>query len=962
MAVNKDSQAYKNLLEKWYTDEQIMTMYNEATSGKGKEVVWEEVITMWPLNANLNYYQYWDDSNPAQQWQRWWMNEKYTGEGVKTSNLEYDENITTADLDPNYLYWENARQQNRKEAWYIARRNDNIASALYNEWRVSKEDVANFLSQQNEWMNSTEADRLNTIESVWKRLGQIKPEEVKEEPQADFNKDTSGKIYGKTTAETWEPTDWINTLADDNSVFKAMNQARTNTVTEMYNIWVDNLAAMLYTGSNSFSEQSWRDFRLMYPDTASLVDQKVKELKAQDNVQKIASWDSDYTTAADNVNTNNEATNYAVNATTSSTQATQLLKSIDSILESNDTAKSAQDLMGSIENDMATLKNRLKNLRAEATAAFKWDVPDYIVNAYMNNRTQEIQNQLSILEDRYNAAYTRYKTELSHAEWEAEYKLKKDSLALEEYKAKNPNTSTSTDKNYMRTERNNNPTAMTTDMAKMLWWELWVDYEIWDAFTTSSWTTLYTAKLIWDPIETTIRLIDRWIANGIDPFYRANWQPRWSYLSSIWITKDKWSKMNDEQKAEVIAKMLQHEWGSMENMSYYLNNATSSSKANKTWTEDDYKNFETFLAPNTNQTTIKAIAMKYWFEDNIAWMTDFAREQLNNRPWATKNNSSSVSSSSEKVVVTKDDWTTATYAYWVTEDDPSINQPWFDPELWYFPSKAKAYQTLLDDNKKFNEASEQMQQEAINYWNRQSLWWNITTWNISVETEKDVPEWWSYNWDNDDFTDFYRMSSKELSSLSNDYRNSIINHFGSIEEFMRRRSLYINEVMKKEWQKESENVLKSIAQLYNMTEDDNWKLDFWPWFFWYIWLRSSKDKFKQIVEQLKLAKLIEARDNGATFGSMTEWEWRIIENAASSLHRWRPDSAIDKEMKSIVSALWNATYWEELTESKWNEFKKEQKRLDELAWNLSANDSWPTNNAPLKKSSQWTNKESSKDW
>jgi hypothetical protein len=51
-------------------------------------------------------------------------------------------------------------------------------------------------------MNSTEADRLNTIESVWKRLGEIKPEEkIEEEPQTDFNKDTSGKIYGKTTAE-----------------------------------------------------------------------------------------------------------------------------------------------------------------------------------------------------------------------------------------------------------------------------------------------------------------------------------------------------------------------------------------------------------------------------------------------------------------------------------------------------------------------------------------------------------------------------------------------------------------------------------------------------------------------------------------------------------------------------------------------------------------------------------------
>ena len=62
----------------------------------------------------------------------------------------------------------------------------------------------------------------------------------------------------------------------------------------------------------------------------------------------------------------------------------------------------------------------------------------------MNNKSQEIQNQLSILEDRYNAAYNRYKTELSNTQWEKEYELKqqqldlqRDSLSLDEWKAKN---------------------------------------------------------------------------------------------------------------------------------------------------------------------------------------------------------------------------------------------------------------------------------------------------------------------------------------------------------------------------------------------------------------------------------------------------------------------------------------------------------------------------------------------
>ena len=61
-------------------------------------------------------------------------------------------------------------------------------------------------------MNSTEEDRLNTIESVWKRLGQIKPKEEVDLSKADqILNDTSGKLYGKTTAETGDAEAGINT-------------------------------------------------------------------------------------------------------------------------------------------------------------------------------------------------------------------------------------------------------------------------------------------------------------------------------------------------------------------------------------------------------------------------------------------------------------------------------------------------------------------------------------------------------------------------------------------------------------------------------------------------------------------------------------------------------------------------------------------------------------------------------
>jgi hypothetical protein len=58
-------------------------------------------------------------------------------------------------------------------------------------------------------------------------------------------------------------------------------------------------------------------------------------------------------------------------------------------------------------------------------------VPDYLVNAYINNKSQEIQNQLSILEDRYNAAYQRYTTELDQEWKQKQYNLQLDQLELQ---------------------------------------------------------------------------------------------------------------------------------------------------------------------------------------------------------------------------------------------------------------------------------------------------------------------------------------------------------------------------------------------------------------------------------------------------------------------------------------------------------------------------------------------------
>lgn len=109
----------------------------------------------------------------------------------------------------------------------------------------------------------------------------------------------------------------------------------------------------------------------------------------------------------------------------------------------------------------------------------------------------------------------------------------------------------------MRTDRHNNPVAMTTDVARTLGLVEWVDYTKWDAFPNNP--NLFTARLIGDGLQTTIKALDN-AAN--DPnksaFTTQSGQPRWTYIN---MSDQEWLSKTPEQKAQVIAGMYQKEWG-----------------------------------------------------------------------------------------------------------------------------------------------------------------------------------------------------------------------------------------------------------------------------------------------------------------------------------------------------------------------------------------------------------------
>jgi len=106
-----------------------------------------------------------------------------------------------------------------------------------------------------------------------------------------------------------------------------------------------------------------------------------------------------------------------------------------------------------------------------------------------------------------------------------------------------------TNKAAMRTDRHNNPTAFTTDIAKLAGLKEGVDYTKGDPFSGGKY---YTAKLLGDPIATTIKVIDN------IGFYTPSGGRRWTHTA---IAKSTWDNMNYNEKKNIIQQMYQREGG-----------------------------------------------------------------------------------------------------------------------------------------------------------------------------------------------------------------------------------------------------------------------------------------------------------------------------------------------------------------------------------------------------------------
>ena len=406
-------------------------------------------------NADLNLNQYWDDSTPANQVSTpWGMNNKYTGEWTLNSNIPYNANIRTSDLDPNYVYGWDAQLANSKDAGYIARRNDNIASALYNEGLRSKEDVISFLWSQKNWNNSTESDRFNTVESVWKRIWDIAEQNDKDktevevkEMEAEKKEEPKWQDVNVNTFLQWSTTElfgkmitWADTAPyDHNSTEWKKAEARLAQYQRVNALSVPQLASSIKAWSILLWWQAMRDLQTYNPEKYQQLQEYQKKEDTMSTVNMIASgnftndqqWLQDKTWSS----INNYLNETVANAGWDSTSRMDL----DKALSQNQWIINYAERMSYYASQINQLDQTIWDLEEEARkrlSATTWEnVPEYMIQNYINNRSKKLYKQRDNLMNQYNYYKWVYEAQVEQeaTEWERAYKERQMQLQEDKF-------------------------------------------------------------------------------------------------------------------------------------------------------------------------------------------------------------------------------------------------------------------------------------------------------------------------------------------------------------------------------------------------------------------------------------------------------------------------------------------------------------------------------------------------
>jgi len=256
-------------------------------------------------------------------------------------------------------------------------------------------------------------------------------EEQRDTPEMNLWENKEGLIYGRASGEAQQT---IHTNANEYNPEIAINQERQVSYQNLQGMSSYNIAVSMANGYTPFGDQSMRDLQQYDPQKYQEIQDELKKIQVGEQINQISTGgkiDITWQTKAETDTINNSIDDWAKkNSDSQSYDST--LNSLTSKLASSQTAQSVTQEMMNINKDIAEIQERMNNLPKEAQKAFKGDVPQYLVDAYISNKAQELQSKLNTLQSRYTGLSDMYKAELSQKQFEAEMELKRQQMDMNE--------------------------------------------------------------------------------------------------------------------------------------------------------------------------------------------------------------------------------------------------------------------------------------------------------------------------------------------------------------------------------------------------------------------------------------------------------------------------------------------------------------------------------------------------
>lgn len=140
-------------------------------------------------------------------------------------------------------------------------------------------------------------------------------------------------------------------------------------------------------GSSLYGETAMRDLSINDPAKYQEVQKWLKWIQTGDTVNSIASGETVSATSQIDKSTQavNDSVNKWVNANSTERSHDDVQALLTGKLNNSQTAQTATQEMLNIQKDIADLEEKIANLPNDAKRAFKGDVPQYIVDAFVAN-------------------------------------------------------------------------------------------------------------------------------------------------------------------------------------------------------------------------------------------------------------------------------------------------------------------------------------------------------------------------------------------------------------------------------------------------------------------------------------------------------------------------------------------------------------------------------------------------